>query len=316
MFVSYNLQEFGSRVRKLRKSLGMTQQAIQDMVGINVDSIRRIENGEVIPRYDTLELLTVVYKSDLLDLLKECRSNKLLIDLHDDLDSLFISYNEQKMKKLLVDIENLPKTNGEYLLVRPQEIQQLQRLVTGNILYRSNMRNEMMQAYHILLEAMRLTIPSFNIYQYKTYRYNYIESRILILLSILLAEREEVPLSTEIMEYILKRMRSSEITTQFKNVLIINLYTNIAYNLHSMDEHEKIIPIVNEGIQFALKKETTFGLHLLYYRKGVAEYYCKVPTFRKNIENAFMVLRITNQLDLLKTYKEITVRNYGIVTDI
>lgn len=303
-------------MRKLRKNLGLTQAEIQSMVGINVDSMRRIENGEVIPRYDTLELLTIVYKVDLLDLLKECRSNKLLIDLHDDLDSLIISYNSEKMKRLLSDIDNLPKTSGDYLLVQPQEIQQLKRLATGTMLYRSTLSNEMAQAYHILLEAMRLTLPSFNIYQYRSFRYDYIESRILILLSILLAERRELELSTEVFRFILERMLSTGISTKYSDPLLSNIYTNIAYNLHLMDEHEKVIQIAEEGIQFCLEQETTFGLHLLYYRKGVAELLLKKPFHINSIENAFMVLRITNQKDLLKTYKEITERNYGIISDI
>src|SRR5690606_24917653 len=94
MFVSYNLEGFGQELRRIRKNLGFSQAEVQQKVGVSVDTIRKIESGRVIPRYDTLELLSVAYKQDLLELLKNSRSNKFLMEYHDDLDYVIARYDK------------------------------------------------------------------------------------------------------------------------------------------------------------------------------------------------------------------------------
>ena len=86
MFVTYNLEYFGKELKKIRTRLGFSQAYVQEIVGVSIDTIRKIESGRVVPRYDTLELLSVAYKEDLLDLLKNSRSNKFLMEYHDELD--------------------------------------------------------------------------------------------------------------------------------------------------------------------------------------------------------------------------------------
>ena len=69
MFESFDLTKFGEHLRELRKSLGYTQEAAANVSGLAIDTLRRIEKGEVIPRYDTLIHLSLTYKKDLLAVL-------------------------------------------------------------------------------------------------------------------------------------------------------------------------------------------------------------------------------------------------------
>jgi len=41
------LKEFGGNVRRLRTSLGMTQERLAELVDINIRNVRRIEAGEI-----------------------------------------------------------------------------------------------------------------------------------------------------------------------------------------------------------------------------------------------------------------------------
>ena len=69
MLHNYQTEEFGHRLRDIRKGLNLTQQDVSDMSGVNLDTLRKLENGYVVPRYDTLEILSITYKIDLLEVL-------------------------------------------------------------------------------------------------------------------------------------------------------------------------------------------------------------------------------------------------------
>ena len=45
------LISFGKALRKIRKDLNLTQNDVSLLSGINSETIRRIENGKVVPRF-------------------------------------------------------------------------------------------------------------------------------------------------------------------------------------------------------------------------------------------------------------------------
>lgn len=65
----YNLEAFGNRLKEIRKSLKISQNYISCITGIDEKTIRRIENGKVLPKLDTLDILSPYYKEDLVSLL-------------------------------------------------------------------------------------------------------------------------------------------------------------------------------------------------------------------------------------------------------
>ena len=54
MFDSYDTKKFGEKLKELRRSLGFSQAEVSRETSINIDTIRKIENGFCIPRNDTL----------------------------------------------------------------------------------------------------------------------------------------------------------------------------------------------------------------------------------------------------------------------
>lgn len=60
MFESDKIIEFGTHLKNLRLSLGFTQKDVQRLSGLNINSLRKIENGDVLPRYDTIFYLSLV----------------------------------------------------------------------------------------------------------------------------------------------------------------------------------------------------------------------------------------------------------------
>lgn len=56
--------EIGIRIKEIRSSVGMTQQELADAAKIDLRTIQRIENGEVVPRTYTLKLLAKALNTD------------------------------------------------------------------------------------------------------------------------------------------------------------------------------------------------------------------------------------------------------------
>ncbi len=311
MFISYNLIEFGEKLKELRKTLGFSQVEIQKLAGVSSDALRRIEKGEVIPRYETLELLSSIYKEDLLELLKGTRSNKLLTEYHDELDDIITCYDDQKMKKLESNIRLSFTGKNESSIVNPNEVIQFLLLIRGASLYHSRFGSDRKDARNTLQDALKLTIPKFKLDDFKTYKYSYIELRILLLLSILIAEDQEVSVSTKILYFILDRLQSSA-PSKYQAFLIIKIYTNIAYNYHLEDNHRRVISSSNEGIEYCLSRELTHGLNSLYYRKGIAEFMLRHKTYKESLFSSFFMLKMTGNEKLLDIYIEVTKEQYGI----
>ena len=59
------MEDFGEEIKNIRRSLKMTQRSVRERVGISENTLMKIEKGLVIPKYETLELLSLAFKLDL-----------------------------------------------------------------------------------------------------------------------------------------------------------------------------------------------------------------------------------------------------------
>ncbi|MGX7108692.1 helix-turn-helix domain-containing protein [Facklamia miroungae] len=58
----YNLTAFGNYICNKRKDMGYTQKDIDNLALLSTDTLRKIENGKVLPNQITLEVLSLVLK--------------------------------------------------------------------------------------------------------------------------------------------------------------------------------------------------------------------------------------------------------------
>jgi transcriptional regulator with XRE-family HTH domain len=317
MFVTYDLKEFGMILKKIRKGLGYSQSDVKNFIGVNEDTIRRIESGYGLPRYDTLELLSVLYKEDLLELLKKNRSCKLLIDYHDKLDYAISSNDIEAIIKIANSFQqNFKPLDNKQDLINQSEMEQFNLLLESIILYNSNCSaSDKVSAEICLLKALRLTIPSFNMYNFKVHNYSYIEKRILLLLSLILSEKSEFILSNELLSFILNQLLEHQKKTKYVHLLIIKIYSNLAYNYHMLDLNDKVIEAADQGIWYCLNHDILRTLHILYYRKGIAEYQLGNANYLDSLRNSFFILKLLNKSELLHQYINITKEKYAIIVE-
>ncbi|WP_350342931.1 helix-turn-helix transcriptional regulator [Proteinivorax tanatarense] len=313
MFVKYELDGFGEELRRIRKNIGYNQLDVEQIVAISADTIRRIEAGQVIPRYETLELLSLVYKQDLLDVLKSYRCEKLLYEYHDDLDYAITSGNKEKIKELQNQIETNITSIDHTNILNPKEIDQFLAFIKALKVHITGQLVEVQIAKVDLINNLRLTIPSFDLKKFDSYNYCYIEYRILLLISLLIVKEEKFSFSNKILYFILYELLNDKFKTQYIDSLIAKVYSNIAYNFHRLDEHPQVIKICIKGINYCLKNDVFRPLYLLYYRQGIAQYHLGVENYVTSVENAFYLLKSTGNNELLKKYIEVSKEKYGII---
>lgn len=68
------MDRFGSYLKKRRNKLGFTQEEVGEYTNLSVRVYAKIENGEVAPKVDTLEALSIIFKEDLVEIFYELYS--------------------------------------------------------------------------------------------------------------------------------------------------------------------------------------------------------------------------------------------------
>ena len=173
----YNLFLFGERLKSIREKLGLTQQQVVDMAFIDERTLRRMELGKVIPKLETLEALSVIYKTDLVSAIIESRITdySMLLQTQRNIDLKLINEemsnfeNEFKLiDKLLENIEN------EYYKIL---ITQFKLFLYGIRYYKNK---EYQSALNMYINAIKQTLNDFSLDNYKEYSFSLMEIRILM----------------------------------------------------------------------------------------------------------------------------------------
>lgn len=311
MFSSYNLTEFGKRLKSIRKSLGYTQHDVNALCGINRDTLRRIESGEGLPRYDTLETLSGIYKTDLLDELKYYRYANRIYSYYHRLDKVIANFDIDVLNKLTQDYDYFT-ANQEDLLLEPVLYDQFALLLESISAYYSNDPSQRQLSLDIATKSMQLTYSEFDIYNYANYKYNLFEMRIMLVVALSLAGGKDYQLSNEILDFLLKQILKREFVQIDDVMLTIKIYTNLSYNAFTLNDYKKSLDYANEGIAFCNENTNMFGLYLLYSRKGIAELRLGMPSHMDALRKSIHLLEIQNKFELADTYRGILKERYHI----
>lgn len=297
--VSYNLHLFGEQVRFLRKKRKASQSIISEKTGINIETLRKIENGKVIPRLDTLEALSIVLKEDIAALLLRYRlDDYTLFNNIKHLLELKLDSNEyDKLPTVVDDLNKLkPLVNNDYYKI---QIDQIYCFIDGAILYK--VYNDPQNAYTKLINALIINYQEFSMKRYKAYTYSSIELRILMNIAFVTNDLGNPSHYLEIMQFC------------FDNVdLEGKLYPKLCHNLSTAykrnKDYQNALKYADLGIKYCKKNNQFSGLHILYYGKGVIEYYLDDPEYVSSIKKAIFICELLDYKEvkrkILKNCKE------------
>ncbi|ERM91628.1 XRE family transcriptional regulator [Caldanaerobacter subterraneus subsp. yonseiensis KB-1] len=302
----YDLEAFGEELKNIRKSLGLSQSDVAEQAFISRDTFRKIENGKVIPKQETLDLLSHLYKKDLNELLLKYRLKdySTFFDIKSSLEKKLESGDFESLRD---DIDRLKKLleKGDMSLYYSKLLNQL--LLIAESVFEKTINENYEKAMEKLQKAMEITVPNFSLSNYADFVYSDMEIRILMNMALLLKKIEGAEKSLEVLLFCLHNLPSEEWETR------IRLYYNIIlYTYHILSVDEEALHYANLGIEICVKNNTLSGLGLLYFRKAIAEYNLGREEYKDSLSKSIHLLEITGQEKLIKTIMESCRKFYNL----
>lgn len=305
-----DMSEFGAQVRKIRENLNLTRKTVEELTGITKETLRKIEKGDVVPQFATLQLLSVEYRIDLIEIFNQYKNSNLILNTHNLIDDILISHSNMtgSLAKFEISTENTDICN----LIDPVEIKQFNNLIQFLPISYFPEKEKKTEAITGLLTSLKLHHEAYDFKNFEAYSYSYIELRTLLVIGVVYADLKEYILSNRIFNYLMLHMKTDKYSTSPSKKLYIKLLCNIAYNYHSLDQHKSIIHVVNEGLDFCNQFDSSYLLEMLLYRKAVSQYFLKDSGHVKTFKQVRSILEIKNYEEKIRIYTKITKEKYNI----
>lgn len=288
----YNLDLFGKKIKEIRKSLNLTQKEISESTYIDVVTIRRIEKGKVIPKFDTLEILSPIFKEDLIALLLEYRFDdySVFYEIKNRIESKLDGGEFYTLHSEFKELNNLlSSTKNMYY---KNLITQLILLTESIILYNDNPKNNII--LNKLVEAIKITTPTFNLDDYDSFVYSSMEIRILMNMAFVLNKLNHKEKYIKIMEFCINAVDTDD-----------EIYPKLCYNLAGAytrnKDFEKALKFSIMAIKSCQETRNLNGLSLLYYGKGIAEYKLNKEEYIESLKTSLYLCKAFGQDKLKNT---------------
>ena len=289
MFESYDIVKFSQKLKDIRLSLNLSQAHVSDATGINIDTIRKIENGYSFPKYETLAHLSLCYKINLHNLLSEYLTSNLLYDFLKKLDKLINEGKFTEIKKLYDTFTSELDKVEDLKLASQIELKQIHYLIQAVSL---RYKGELELALESVKSGFKITISNFEFIDYSHFTYSSLEARLLIIAAACLGDLRQCQLSIQISKFVLDLLEVDTYSSKTEDLYVIKSLANISYNCHRLDDHAQALEYANKGIEIALSKGYLDMLHFLFLRKAVAQLRLGIAEHICTFRNALYVLKI------------------------
>lgn len=309
--IKQKTESFGDTLRRIRKSLNLTQKDVESQVSISAETLRRIENDINIPSISTIEELSEMYKIDVLNVYIKSKSNNILTNFYYDLDSLVINYSVDKLAQVTKKFSKIKKKASTHY--RDCDLLQFEKLLIGlELAYSTDQGSR--DAIDMYVEAIRVRNKEFALIDIKKYKYSYIELKCLYLIAI---EYNVLKLYCESNALSLFLLDTDSCTFDLfdnMNLLTIKLLMNISYNYHGLNMDAEAFKYADMGVKLCLRLKTFYLLHGLYYRCGIALFILGKPynEYMDYLNKSMSILDLTEMYNLKKQYIDVTKQNYSI----
>lgn len=313
MFNSYDLSRFGNELKKLRNRSKVTQKMVSDATCIHIDTLRRIENGLCIPKYETIEMLSKYFKTDLFMLLNQTRGDYTLNSFYDEIDQMIVHYKLEQLESITQRLELLLAQNDiSTKLIDKDEIILLQSFVKALSIFYNNSRELLPVSNTALLITLFGKDTPIEAALLEDMNFSYLESRILLLLALTKMRLKDYKQSLIILQFLLDYLYENALHSRHTEKLLLKIYMNISYCFHYLNDNENAKKYADEGIQFALRQDSSYCLFYLFLRKGIAEFRLGDDTYHDSFKKGALLLKINNDPLLFEKYQCIILKKYEI----
>lgn len=311
MFIYLDIRELGLQLRKIREKLNISRGKIEDVTGITKETLRKIEKGDVIPKLDTLQILSSIYKCDLIELLAETKDSSKYYAMHEEIDNMLLYSSREEI--YLTDFKEKFLQNKDITSVEdPIEIKQFNIFIEAlpkSCASDSEIKEE---ALNNLMIALNFRHPDFNITCFDSFIYTYFEIRILFLCSVIYGELGDYIIANSISHYILQSFEFKSKESLGIHKLKIKILCNLSCNYHGLNNNEKALQFADIGIKYCLDHGFLYLLETFYYRKAIAIFLLKRDDCEEYLEYISSLLTLQGRFESLKSFKQLANEIYGI----
>lgn len=315
---SYDMKKLGEKLKSYRLATGLTQMEVTELTSISRDTLRRIENGHVVPRYDTIIILSKIYRFDLMKLFNHYTIDEPLMRYYELVDECIATNDVHLIEKLYSELKDVYINGGQkYQLVFVHEIEQMLKLLESIILiYKDEMINnsseELKSIQQLVIDGIKIRHHKYNLKEYMNYKYSFIELRLLLVYT--MANDEDLELQTDLLLFLMSKFDIG--TKDPKEImLIIKLYYNISYNYYRLKEDQLSLKFANTGLKYCNKNNSTFLRAHLLARKGLAMYYLKMTDYMTPLKFSLTLLKIEGKDDLYHSFYNTFVNSHKLNFD-
>lgn len=287
----YNIKIFSDKLRDLRLENNLTQEEVAALALISKKTLSRIENGTVIPKIETLEVLSDVYNTDLIKLYLESRY------INFELFSSILANIDILIEKRLFD-ELISEKNNLERLESHVEAGFLKIRIDQYILFIDSIlameKGDIARAKILTSKALKLTKENFDANNYENFSYSTLELRLLMILAKVYYLEDSYEIYTEILSFCFSSVDP-------RDKFFISTCINLG-NVYKRDaNYEKALEVFNLGLEAALKNNYLAELDLLFFAKGSCEYKLGLSIYKDSFSKALDFCTITgkNQTKIL-----------------
>lgn len=281
----YNLVKFGNIMFNLRKRSKLTKAAIRSVVGLNPDTIRKLEYGYSMPTLETLSKLSEVYNVNMEKILEGCKyqNDEIIDSLKEKLD--YASYNDDLdiLEDILEEIQTIKSPSSSV----NSYIEQLKYLIMiAKIKNKTDVMN-VMNSEQYCYSALKITKSDLSISNLSQHNFTPLECRFLLNLAIAKSRLNKIDDSLSITEIALENL---EIHYNYRSncvVLLIRAFYSMAHFHYLRDEHYEVIDYCNKAIKLSHKEHNVRILPFILFRKGVAELLSDNEEYHKTLKNHY-----------------------------
>lgn len=281
----YNLKLFGKHLKTIRENLNLTQEEVSNISYLSRKTIIRIEMGEHSASFDTLDLLSPIYKIDVPKLLLEYRLNDFesLQNIISEINIIIFDSQYGKLDKYLSEIELL--NNNCKNLYYNYKFEQLYYFIMA---LTSLDKVDKVETIILLERSMQVFHNNFSAKNYKDSGNNSFEILILMDLAISFYKIGDLNLYEDIMRYCF------EISSPNWKI-----YPKICVNLGNLytlkKDYKTALYYFILGVQSAQKYNNILELDLLFYGMGFSKMKLKIDDYKIDFQSSINFCDMTGR---------------------
>ena len=296
----YNLTHFGELFQALRKAKKYSYNSLSETSGIAKNTLRNIERGKVIPNIETLTMLSNYLDADLAALFLTCKKNRhtQYEHLKHTFEMMISAHKTDELSELMSSMESLLSKDTDTLEESrlEQQILQLYYRTIGH--YETYIKKDDSVALKAFLNALRVTMPEFDLDTYDQLTYNYDELHILFNIVQMDARKgNNSPIIT--MYEFIYQVHETLVEAEF--YLFPLLVNNLAVTHLERGNYDQALHYADIGLMYLDKMQITIDMPALLLCKGIILHYMDHPCAQPYIKLCFDLLMLSNRQDLIDT---------------